>query len=243
MEEGLSDGRWLLDISGEVNFVGHMQLLHLNLALSTIIRDPASEDRFSWPADPSGVYTAKSTYNRLCQGTERAPYATCIWISWAILKCKIFAWLAVQHRIWSSDRRARHGLQSDPSACYTCLQDEDNTEHILIQCVYAREVWHYMFEELSLRGSIPTQADTLLDWRLTTRVNFRKGHKRGFDTVIIAATWALWKQRNARVFHRINQQKTAPELALAIIAELKEWRLAGLGVGGYDTFCESVGIG
>uniref|UniRef100_A0A8R7TT92 Reverse transcriptase zinc-binding domain-containing protein n=1 Tax=Triticum urartu TaxID=4572 RepID=A0A8R7TT92_TRIUA len=112
VEEGLLEGRWLLDISGEVNFVGHMQLLHLNLAISTINRDPSKDDLFSWPADPSGSYTAKSTYIRLCQGAERPPYATCIWRSWAILKCKIFVWLAVQHRIWTLDRRARHGLQN-----------------------------------------------------------------------------------------------------------------------------------
>ena len=93
-----------------------------------------------------------------------------------------------------------------------------------------------MFDALSLQGSIPEQEDCLLEWWLARRAHYRKGAKRGFDTVIIATTWALWKQRNARVFHRTNQQMTTPNLALAIIAELKEWRLAGLGGGGYGTF-------
>ena len=87
VEEGLQNARWLLDISGEVNFGGHLQLLHLNLAISTVNRDPTTEDSFSWPADPSGGYTAKSTYLRLCFGAERVPYASCIWKSWALLKC------------------------------------------------------------------------------------------------------------------------------------------------------------
>ena len=38
----------------------------------------------------------------------------CVWRSWAPLKCKIFAWLAMQYRLWTSDRRARHGLQDEP---------------------------------------------------------------------------------------------------------------------------------
>uniref|UniRef100_A0A8R7UVP5 Reverse transcriptase zinc-binding domain-containing protein n=1 Tax=Triticum urartu TaxID=4572 RepID=A0A8R7UVP5_TRIUA len=118
VEDGLQNDSWLHDISGVVNFGGHLQLLHLNLAISTVNRVPLAEDSFSWPADPSGGYTAKSTYLRLCSGTERVPYAACIWKSWALLKCKFFAWLAVQHRIWTSDRRARHGLQDAPSACY-----------------------------------------------------------------------------------------------------------------------------
>ena len=100
-------------------------------------------------------------------------------------------WLAVQHRIWTYDRRARHDLQDAPSFCFTCLQEEDNAEHILIQCGYAREAWHYIFETLSLQGNIPVPEDTLLDWWLTTRTNFRKGFKRGFVTVTIATTWAL----------------------------------------------------
>ena len=150
VEEGLDNGRWLLHLTDEINFGGHMQLLHLNLAISTVIREPSREDSFSWPADPSGTYTAKSTYYRLCLGAERVPYDTCIWKSWALLKCKIFVWLAVQHWIWNSDRRAKHRLQDAPSTCYTCLQDEGNAENILVQCVYAREVWNYIFDALSL---------------------------------------------------------------------------------------------
>ena len=78
VQEGLDNGRWLLDLNGELNFGGHLQLLHLNLAISTVIRDPSSEDSFSWPADPSGNYTSRSTYHHLCLGTERVPYASCI---------------------------------------------------------------------------------------------------------------------------------------------------------------------
>ena len=79
----MENARWLLDIVGDVNFGAHMQLLHLNLAISTVIRHP-SEDDSSWPSDPSGKYTAKSTYFRLCMGGERAPFGACIWKSWEI---------------------------------------------------------------------------------------------------------------------------------------------------------------
>ena len=65
VSEGLENGRWLHDINGELNFVGHLQLVHLNLAITTVQRDPSNPDCFSWPADPSGVYSAKSTYQRL----------------------------------------------------------------------------------------------------------------------------------------------------------------------------------
>lgn len=44
--------------------------------------------------------------------------------------------------------------------------------------------------------------DTTLKWWLKERGKFHKADKRGFDTLVIAVTWSLWKQRNARVFNR-----------------------------------------
>ena len=165
----------------------------------------------------------------LCQGRERVPYASCIWRSWAPLKCKIHVWLTIQHRIWTSDRRARHGLQDHPSACFTCLQEEDNAEHIHLQCSYARQVWHKCIVGLNLEVAHPLGQDSLLDWWLQARRNFMRAARRGFDTFVIAVTWSLWKQRNARVFNRINQQKTVDELHKHIMDEIKEWKEAGLG--------------
>lgn len=157
---------------------------------------------FYWPADDKGIYTAKSTYSRLCMGLTRSPTAGGIWRSWAPLRCKIFAWLTVQYRLWTSDRRARHGLQDAPSPCFTCLQEEDNVDHILTQCPYAREVWHRCFEVLQINIQPPIQTDTFTDWWLDKRRNFTGKTKRGFDSFVIATAWSLWKQRNARVFHQ-----------------------------------------
>jgi hypothetical protein len=45
-----------------------------------------------------------------------------IWGLRAPGKGKIFGWLALKYRLWTSDRRQRHGLQEDTAACYNCLQ-------------------------------------------------------------------------------------------------------------------------
>jgi hypothetical protein len=65
-----------------------------------------------------------------------------IWKNKATPKSKLFMWLVVQHRIWTVDRRVRRGLQTTTSVCFVYLQEEDNAEHIMMQCVMAREVWH-----------------------------------------------------------------------------------------------------
>lgn len=172
----------------------------------------------------------------LCSTLPRSPMAKCIWRSWAPLKCKIFAWLAMQYRIWTSDRRARHGLQDEPSPCYTCLQDQDDADHILSCCTYAREVWCTIWDtiHIDVNDSLPT--DTPLQWWLRERGNFHRADMRGFDTLFIATMWSLWKQRNARVYNRIDQQMRPREAAMAILGELAEWKQAVGGVGGLQRF-------
>ena len=77
---------------------------------------------------------------------------------------------------------------------------------------------------------------------MAQRARWSRDAKKGFDTVVIAVIWALWKQRNARVFNRTNQQLNAPDLARSITGELREWKAAGLGEGRFAGFCETVGL-
>lgn len=236
VQQALENNAWLLDIHGDLSFTAHLQLVHLAHAVSSVQRNANDGDQFSWPSNASGVYTTKSVYQRLCLGMERSPFALCIWRSWAPLKCKIFAWLAAQHRLWTSDRRVRHGLQELPSPCFSCLQDEDNVEHILIQCVYAREVWHYCLTECNIEAPTPVSDSTVMDWWLRARSQFRRAERRGFDTIIMITLWALWKQRNARAFNRQEQFKPPWHLWIQISREVKELQLAGFGVGGLQCF-------
>lgn len=114
--------------------------------------------------------------------------------------------------------------------------EEDNAEHILVQCGYAREVWHRCFDRLHLPVNAPRTSDTFLDWWLRQRTSFRKDDRRGFDSLVTCTAWALWKQRNARVFNRPEQQLSAAGLGDLINNEIRDWRLARNGVGGLLRF-------
>ncbi|XP_073362603.1 uncharacterized protein [Aegilops tauschii subsp. strangulata] len=114
---------------------------------------------------------------------------------------------AKSNRLWTSDRRARHGLQDEPSTCYTCLQAEDNVAHILAHCTYAQEVWHRVFGLLHLNIQGPLETVEFTEWWLTARTSFFRADRRGFDTMVTAVAWALWKQRNARVFNKVMNKR------------------------------------
>ena len=142
MAEALEENRWMLDLRGELSEFEAMQFMRLWVQISAVRRDELQEDVFSWPWSASGVYTARSTYKMLCLGQENYAAANCLWSCRAPLKHKIFMWLALRHRLWTSDRRARHGLQLQADPCHFCLQGVDAVEHIFVQCVFARQTWH-----------------------------------------------------------------------------------------------------
>ena len=227
--QAMVDSTWEMDINGEPPFMALIQLMHLRVATMDAYHDPQATDTFTWPWDASGQYTARSVYRALHLGLAISPTYECIWRSGAILKCKIFAWLAVQYRLWTSDRRARHGLQDSTTACYTCLQEEDTVDHILLHCPYAREVWHLCFTQISVTVRQPQPGDSLEAWWLQVRSAIVTRDRRGFDTIVIFVAWSLWKQRNAGVFGRLEQQRRPRQLVHQIFDELREWDEAGVG--------------
>jgi hypothetical protein len=91
----------------------------------------------------------------LCLGSVRWSMSKPVWDFFSPMKCKMFAWLALKYRLWTSDRKARHGLQDRPDACYTCLQEEDNVDHILVLCPYAIQVWCRVLHSADLRIADP----------------------------------------------------------------------------------------
>jgi len=78
-------------------------------------------DRLDWRWTPEGIYSAKSAYTMLHNGAIAFRGHRLIWKTWALLRVKIFLWLALRRRHWTTDRRTRHGLDAR-GRCYLCGQ-------------------------------------------------------------------------------------------------------------------------
>jgi hypothetical protein len=221
---------------GRLVYLQYVQLCLIVLDLNQT-SDPEVQDIFSWPCDASGIFSASSTYSRLCEGGIRFAAADGIWKPWAPSKCKIFTWLAVQYRVWTTERRARHGLQAVASACFTCLQDVDSLDHILLHCSYAKEVWFLSMSQANLPDVTPANEDKLEEWWMRSRARVRSRERKTFDARVMLTCWSLWKQRNARAFANATLQCSAMELVRRIQEELAQWAVARFGpaVGGSYT--------
>jgi hypothetical protein len=205
------------------------QCLILWEAVETVERDTSRPDQISWKGAESGTYTAKCTYEMLYQGSVRWSMCTPVWGSFAPMKCKIFIWLTLKYRLWTSDRRARHGLQELPDACHTCLQEEDNADHIFTLCPYARQVWCKVLQSAELQIADPGVSGNLERWWTEARKRVRRTDRKRFDSLVISTTWTLWKQRNARAFGNEREQKTVDQMAVLIRQDFHLWESAKRG--------------
>lgn len=174
------------------------------------------------------IYTSASTYCMLFQGAIRIAYANATWKCWVPLACRLFMWLAMQYKIWTSDSRCKHGLQDVPSPCFLCDQDDDNVDHNLLDCVYSPQVWHLAFSRMRINlDLLPMMLDRIQPWWLAVRKRIPTKHRKGFDVVVMLKCWNLWKQRNARVFGNQASVCSAIDSASRIAYEMNLWSMAG----------------
>lgn len=70
VEQATIGERWIQDVHGDIPFMAHMQMMHLQHAIATVQRHPLAADRFTWPyAGVDRTYSAKAhtvDYAKVC---------------------------------------------------------------------------------------------------------------------------------------------------------------------------------
>ena len=125
-----------------------------------------------------------------------------VWKTWAPPRCRFFIWLVLHNRVWTAVRLARRNLPH-PEACPFCDQEEETINHLLIGCVFAREVWTIILHHLGVLHLAPQPSNVCFSswWRKSVAAAPRETRK-GLNSLIILVAWELWKHRNACVFEK-----------------------------------------
>ncbi|WVZ50497.1 hypothetical protein U9M48_001743, partial [Paspalum notatum var. saurae] len=138
IKEAPSKSTWIQDLNfhHEELSAEHLQeycqfwaeVNQLNLAANTT-------GLIHWKLSPNGQYIAYSAYQAQFVGSTCTNYNTIIWKVWAPPKCKFFAWLAVQDRIWTADRLARRRWPHNP-CCVLCGMAAETALHLFAECPF-----------------------------------------------------------------------------------------------------------
>lgn len=89
--------------------------------LETVELHPMVSDRFVWRWSPSGSYTASLAYRSFFVGTSSLQVAKELWSATVPPKTKFLFWLAIKARLWTAERRNRHGLHCSNKTTALCV--------------------------------------------------------------------------------------------------------------------------
>jgi hypothetical protein len=89
----------------------------------------------------------------------------------------------------------RHHMQ-DSVKCNLCGQEDETIHHLLLGCVYSREVWARLLRSVGLLHLYPAQDDELATWWLAGQKASSKERMKGFDSIVILVWWNIGKECN-----------------------------------------------
>lgn len=188
--------------------------------------DPSTTDSILWKLTKDGCYSSKSAYTMQFFGHPKSCMPSLVWKPWAPPKCKIFAWLIIQNRVWTADRLQKRGWPNC-GTCKLCNQAQESASHLLFKCRFTICVWSRVKNWLGLQDVNPATWHTMRnvkEW-WNEAIHKQGQSKKAMASLAMLVSWEIWKERNARVFR--NNASTLSMLVTKIKDEAAIWSLAG----------------
>jgi hypothetical protein len=208
-----------LSIDHIVQFTSLWKILQLTILL------PNTPDTIYWKLTNDGCYSSKLAYAMQFWGHTTSWMTSLVWRPWASPKCKTFAWLVIQNRVWTADRLQKRGWLNC-AICKLCNQFQESTSHLLFKCMFTLRVWIHIKNWLSLNDVDPTSwhgMRNIKEW-WSEAIHKQGQSRKAMAALAMLISWEVWKERNARVFR--NDASTT-----MMVIEIKEeallWSYAG----------------
>jgi hypothetical protein len=140
-----------------------------------------------------GSLSSHSTYAAMFIGQSGLQGAAQLWKTKASSEHKFFFWLAMQDRCWTNDRRQRHGISNE--ATYTlCQQQIKSMDHLIVTCVFSREVWFTMLQKCGWQDLSLAANDALVHWCIRSRETVTMQRRATFDSLVLLVARAIWME-------------------------------------------------
>jgi hypothetical protein len=149
------------------------QFIELWEKLTTINRLEDSEDEIKWRWTIDGQYTTQSAYRIQFVGRHKKPATTPIWKARAEPKCRIFAWILLQHKILTANNLAKRVWPHNP-LCQLCNLSAETLTHLCLECPFTQNVWIHLTSQLGRQDLQVFTSHTPNGWWKRLRRSFEK---------------------------------------------------------------------
>ena len=157
-----------------------------------------NSERWAWTLEPSNNFSVCS-FRKLIDSKVLPPAdQETIWVKWATNKANIHLWRSLRNSLATMDNLFVRGVVLPSVDCKLCNAKPESLNHIFVDCSSAKLVSAHLSQWVEWWPTNATNVTGLwthIDQGSTNKVqrNVRR---------LLAATffWALWKQRNGKVF-------------------------------------------
>jgi hypothetical protein len=170
--------------------------------LNNIILQVNRSDSWRWMLDPIHGYSVHGTYSFLTSADEPLHDVAVnnVWHKLIPSKVSIFAWRLLQDRIPTRSNLVRRlVLHSDNNLCVSGCGFIETMDHLFVVCNFFGRVWELICNWLGIYYVCPGSITDHF-FQFTHLAGMPRSSFVFFKIIWLASTWAIWKERNSRVF-------------------------------------------
>lgn len=126
-----------------------------------------------------------------------------VWVRWVPIKVNGFVWKLLQNRLPTRDNLVKRGIRIAEIVCPFCSTTEEDLDHVMFNCKFARELWSRVSSWCHL---ITGKAVSVTDLKQELKaLKLDRNKLKLVLSVAYAKLWFLWKARNSFIFQKRKQ--------------------------------------
>ncbi|GAA0164011.1 hypothetical protein LIER_19742 [Lithospermum erythrorhizon] len=138
----------------------------------------------------------KCVWEELRQREVKVPWTKWVCSRYEIARYGFVSWVLFHGKLSTKDRLLRWGMDVDPK-CVFCSKMESQ-ENLFFQCHFFARVWRLVLQKLGAY-KVSLSCSQKREWCITT-LRGRSFKKRLMQVAFMCAVYAIWQERNSRVF-------------------------------------------
>jgi len=213
--------RWTLSWSRELTMEEQQKLQQLKDELANHHPRRNEQDMVQWGMN--GKFSVKDLLQKADKiaknGAEVDTLVCTVWKGIAPPKVELMLWLALLGRLNTKSMLVKKKiLQSQDNHCSFCAQQEEDVDHVLLNCQVSWTIWCHIATDFGVQVSRQQKFRWFYGWWMAKTFH-SKIQKKMFILAFFATAWSIWQKRNKMVFEE--QAMDIQELILSI-----RWRIA-----------------